>query len=71
MKWSKKDISTALKLILSSVLLIAIAVIANETWTTPAEHERKLHVFEIKYLRIVLGLTLQDQEMRISERSLI
>ena len=59
--WSRKDISTALKVRLYNALILPIAIYGAETWSMTKSDTKKLHVFENNCLRSILGVKLQDR----------
>ena len=61
--WNRREIGMALKVRLYNALILPIATYAAETWTLKAEDTRKLEAFEMRCLRVILGVT-QRQRLR-------
>lgn len=59
--WSRRELSTDLKVRLYKALILPIVIYASETWTLRAEEARKLEVFEMRCLRTIMGVTLRDR----------
>ena len=59
--WSNKSITKSLKVRLYQALILPIAIYASETWTLKAEDQRKLEVFEMRCLRVLLGISIRDR----------
>ena len=59
--WSRKDISKALKARLYRALIIPIATYAAETWALKVVDMQKLHVWEMRCLRSILGVNILNK----------
>ena len=59
--WNRREIGMALKVRLYNALILPIATYAAETWTLKAEDTRKLEAFEMRCLRVILGVTLRQR----------
>ncbi len=62
--WSRRDLSRDLKVRLYKALIVPIAIYASETWTLRAAEARMLEVFEMRCLRVIMGVTLRDRVRR-------
>ena len=56
-----RDMSRALKIRLYKALILPIAIYGSETWTLREQEIRALLVFEMKCLRRILGVTMNDR----------
>ena len=59
--WNRREIGMALKVRLYNALILPIATYVAETWTLKAEDTRKLEAFEMRCLRVILGVTLRQR----------
>ena len=59
--WSRKDVSTSLKLRLYKALVLPIAIYGSETWCMTQRDSEKLSVFENNCVRSILGVKLKDK----------
>ena len=56
--WSRRDISTKLKLRLYNALILPIAIYGSETWSLTQYDANKLNVFENNCLRAIFNVRL-------------
>ena len=59
--WRRRDISMGLKVRLYMSLIRPIALYASETWTLTSASKRRLETFEMRCLRVLMGVTIRDR----------
>lgn len=59
--WENRQLTTNTKMVVYKACVISTLLYGSESWTTYAYQERKLHVFHLRCLRRVLGITWQDK----------
>ena len=59
--WSRRDISTKLKLRLYNALTLSTAIYGSATWSLSQLDTKKLNMFENNSLRAILNIKLQDR----------
>ena len=71
--WSNRDILLRLKVRLYRALILPIPTYTAETWALTVADEKKLLVFEMQYLRSILGVSrvnkIRNEEIRKSTAS--
>ena len=60
-KRSKRTISKPLKMRLYNALILPIATYAAKRWTFRDEHTQSLEVFEMRFQRVMIGVTRKDR----------
>ena len=59
--WSNQGISRSLKIRIYKALILPIATYGSETWTLRQADKYRLETFEMRCLRIILGVRLMDK----------
>ena len=59
--WTNQDISRSLKVRIYKALILPIAIYGAESWTLRQADTRQLESFEMRCLRMILGVHLMDR----------
>ena len=59
--WTNQDISRSLKVRIYKALILPIAIYGAESWTLRQANTRHLESFEMRCLRVILGVHLMDR----------
>ena len=59
--WTNQDISRSLKVRIYKALILPIAIYEAESWTLRQADARQLESFEMRCLRVILGVHLMDR----------
>ena len=59
--WTNQDISRSLKVRIYRALILLIAIYGAESWTLRQADTRQLESFEMRCLRVILGVHLMDR----------
>ena len=59
--WTNQDITRSLKVRIYRALILPIAIYGAESWTLRQADKRQLDTFEMRCLRVILGVSLMDK----------
>ena len=59
--WTNQDITRSLKVRIYRALILPIAIYGAESWTLCQADKRQLNTFEMRCLRVILGVSLMDK----------
>ena len=59
--WTNKKLTERTKILVYKACVLSTLLYGSEAWTLMAHHENRLHVFHMRCLRKILGLTWEDK----------
>ena len=59
--WSNRKLTEHTKIQIYKACVLSTLLYGSETWTMHAHHEKRLHVFHMRQLRSILGITWEDK----------